>query len=307
MTNLVASINAQKIVFGFRKVDPDSRGQEILESVAKGMSFLPDYAIRVEGHSNLAKSEASLTAEDKARTQKLSEERAEACARVLKAAGAQCEITCVAQGVLKGETKGCVRLVLFQKGTLPQVKGGEPEQAHVQEAVEVDLSQSRNVAAIITPDTYPQSLDTTTPDTTVEGAFVECMQCRGDAVVEEMSSVEQGPQASDLKEETDGPGTLKSPAGIEPSVNPADIEMNVSHAVLKPESSEADPSRADYKEPNKKFTSEDGAIMPSAAISAPAEQWGSTYLPWYIACCAQSKTNECPLRELPVSQMQLLQ
>jgi outer membrane protein OmpA-like peptidoglycan-associated protein len=103
LEDLVARMNNQTIGFGFRKIEPDSRGEKILQSYAKGMSLLPEYTLRIEGHSNLAKSESKLTAEDQARIQKLSEDRAEACAGFLKAAGVQNEITCVGQGALKGE------------------------------------------------------------------------------------------------------------------------------------------------------------------------------------------------------------
>jgi len=118
--NLVASINGLKIQFDFRKVDPDLQGLKALESVADCMSFLPDYAIRVEGYSNLQKQEAKLTAEDKVRIQKLSEDRADACARMLKAAGVHNDITWIGYGALAGEKKGCVRVVVFPKATPTQ-------------------------------------------------------------------------------------------------------------------------------------------------------------------------------------------
>jgi len=137
--DVLASINGQKIKFGFRKVDPDSRGAKILKSVADGMSFLPNYAIRLEGHSNLQKAEEKLTAEDNARIHKLCEDRADACARMLKAAGVQNDIACIAQGALKGETKGCVRVVVFPKATLAQDQEfSESEEPKIQ-AVETDL------------------------------------------------------------------------------------------------------------------------------------------------------------------------
>merc|ERR1711865_31511 len=108
--------------------------------MGEGMSLLSEYAICVEGFSNLAKTEDKLTAQDQARIKKLSEDRADACARLLKASGVKNEITCVGQGALKGEAKGCVRLVVCKTLTPPEVKDSQVEQPEIK-AAEIDFPQ----------------------------------------------------------------------------------------------------------------------------------------------------------------------
>merc|ERR1719247_1230829 len=172
--DLASTINDQRIAFGCRKVDPDALGQEILKSVAKGVSFLPEYTIRVEGHSNLAKKEDKLTVQDQARIQKLSEDRANACAQLLKAAGVQNEITCVGQGALKGESKGCVRLMLCKTPIDPQAK----VEHHEVHQAEPDLPQMDVDKPISASDT----------DALVEGSL---MQTTNKQVLTERSGPEQ--------------------------------------------------------------------------------------------------------------------
>jgi len=301
--DLVARIAEQRITFGFRKVDPDSRGQEIIKCVAKAMSFLPGYGIRIEGHSNLAKSERKLTSEDRSRIQKLSENRAEACACLLQAAGVENEINCVGQGALKGEKKGCVRLVLFQKWH-PSPRGS-----------------NEHVTAGVAVDTAIRSV-------TVKDPFTAETQDTGDQTLRDKSGIQEGPKSSDA-EETDGPD--QSSALIEPILNPRDVEVkavepastedvpskDVDVKVVEPSSTEKVPSRemnsfsvvVEPEDANKKVKG-DVATSAPLGISPQAEQWGTTHIPWFIACCTQStkpKTDECPMQGLPVKQMHLLQ
>lgn len=284
-------MNGQTISFGFRKLDPDSRGEEFLKSFAKGMTLLPEYALRIEGHSNLAKSEKKLTAEDKARIQKLSEDRADSCARFLKSAGVQNEITCVGQGPLKGETKGCVRLVLLQKWTPQQlVQPDEVDPSHIAEG-EANLLKKE-------PDVVDGAVaDNSAPKATAEEDFIMIAQGTDDQVLPERSSAE-GTSPSD-PEETDGPITLETSAGFDVKISePAQVET--------------DPSKEEVGSklnPDGKLTSSE-VVPPASSAPAEADQWGNTYLPWYITCCSQKarpKTDECPMQGLPVKQMQLLQ
>lgn len=285
--DLAASMNGQKIAFGFRKVDLDSQSEEILKSFAKGMGFLPEYAIQIEGHSNLAKSEKKLTAEDRARIQKLSEDRADACARFLKAANVNNEITCIGLGPLKGETKGCVRLVLSQKQMpLQAVQGSETENSHT----------------LKKPDVMDGAVfETSTPDTgIVDQACIAPLQGT-DAqftieVLQEKSSSEEGPKPSDA-EETDLPSALESSTGTKPSTDPTDIDASDENVPKE------DIDSKENEDPNKKVMS-DETVLPEPP--APAGQWGNTYLPWYIACCsAKPQTEDCSLQGIPVKQMQL--
>lgn len=267
-------MNGQTIMFGFRKVEPDSRGDEILKALAKGMTFLPEYGLRIEGHSNLAKSEKKLTAEDKARIQKLSEDRAEACSRILKAAGVRNEITCVGQGALKGETKGCVRLVLVQKEPPPQVvQAKEVEQPCISPEETQLPKQELDIVDSATANHSPPEL---CPEATTE----------------------EDTKVSDARE-ADAPSTSESSAGIDLIISdptPAD-------SVHSKDGAQQDPA----------MTQNEVAPVPSSAPDE-ADQWGSTYLPWYITCCSHKtrpKTDECPMQGLPqglpVKQMQLLQ
>eukprot|EP00746_Dinoflagellata_sp_MGD_P160836 gnl/MRDRNA2_/MRDRNA2_87767_c0_seq1.p1 gnl/MRDRNA2_/MRDRNA2_87767_c0~~gnl/MRDRNA2_/MRDRNA2_87767_c0_seq1.p1 ORF type:complete len:336 (-),score=79.86 gnl/MRDRNA2_/MRDRNA2_87767_c0_seq1:157-1029(-) len=279
--DLVARMNGQTITFGFRKVEPDSRGDEILKALAKGMTFLPEYSLRVEGHSNLAKSEKKLTAEDKARIQKLSEDRAEACARILKAAGVQNELTCVGQGALKGETKGCVRLMLVQKGSPPQVvQASEVEEPHIsQEETELPKKELDNVAQaseIEQPHIWKE--ETQLPKKELDN--VDKASGNDLALTPKLgpeATIEEGTRLADV-EGADAPSTSESPA--------------------------KDGAKQDLA-----VTSKEVAPVPSSAADE-ADQWGNTYLPWYITCCSHKsrpKTDECPMQGLNVKQMQLLQ
>jgi hypothetical protein len=282
LEDLVVSVNRQTITFGFRKVEPDSRGDEILKSVAKGMTILPEYALRIEGHSNLAKSEKKLTAEDKARIQKLSENRAEACARFLKAAGVQNEITCVGQGALKGETKGCVRLVLVPKGTPPQVV---PPSESSQEETQLPKKELDNIDSAIANDP--------TPEATTEEASITIVHGIDNQVLPERSRVEEDAKPSDA-EETNAPIASESAAGIEIII-----------------SDQAPPDNVDSKDgAQQDLAMTQNEVAPAKSSPDEADQWGNTYLPWYITCCSQKarpKTDECPMQGLPVKQMQLLQ
>jgi len=304
--DLVASIMEQRIVFGFRKVDPDSHGKEILKSVAKAISFLPDYAIRIDGHSNLAKSERKLTSEDRSRIQKLSEDRAEACARLLKAAGVENEITCVGQGALKGETKGCVCLVLFKKSHPPPSKTNEQPHAT---AVGADLAKTQQVIVAV---------DGATPSVAVKEKepFTAETQDHVNQTQQDRTGTEEGPKSSDA-EETDGPE--QSSALIEPLLNAGDVDVNFVEVTVEPASTENVPSKeinsvsfsvvVEPEDTNKKAGGDVTAGAP-VGTSAQAQQWGTTHLPWFIACCTQSnrpKTEECPMQGLPVKQIQLLQ
>jgi len=287
----VASINEQRIVFGFRQVEPDSHGQDTLKSVASCMRFLPEYAIRIEGHSNLAKSEGKLTSQDKARIQKLSQDRAEACARLLKAAGVKNDIACVGRGALRGQPKGCVQLVLFRKWQPPTAKTNEQLQGP---AVEPDLEKTQQVI------TVAADVGTVAPGVATKEFFKVDAQDAG----------AKDPKTSD-PEEMDVPD--QSSALIEPLLNPADVDMKA----VEPASTESVPSKkmninsfsvvVEPEDPDKKSRSE--APAAAAVASAQAEQWGTTHIPWFIACCTQStrpKTDECPMQGLPVKQMQIL-
>jgi len=284
--DLAASTTGQKIFFGFRVVDLlDPQGEEILKSFAKAVSFLPEYAIQIEGHSNLAKSEEKLTAADKARTQKLSEDRADACARFLKAANVQNEITCKAMGPLKGETKGCVRLVLSQK-TIPLEAA--------QGTLEGETKPSQKDGAAV---------ETLTPDTaTVEEASIAPLKGT-DAeftieVLPEKSSSEEGQKPVDV-EETDVPKASessagKSSAGKEHFTDPTDIDAS---ALSKENEG---PSVIDASDEN---------AIPESSANTQSGQWGlSRYLPWGIVCCSpktQPQTKECSVQVLPVKQKQI--
>jgi len=270
--DLAANTSGQRLFFGFRKVDLDPQSEEILKSFAKAVSFLPEYAIQIEGHSNLAKSEEKLTAADKARTQKLSEDRADACARFLKAANVQNEITCKAMGPLKGETKGCVRLVLSQK-TIP------PEAAQVSEIdhprtlegetkpSQKDLDNTNgaaHTAAVEEASIAP--LKGTEPEFTIE-------------VLPEKSSSEEGQKPSDI-EETDVPNVSessagKSSSGVDPLSDPTDIDASAKE--------NEGPSVVDASDQN---------AIPEPSAPAQSGQWSlSRYLPWGIACCSPKAQN----------------
>jgi flagellar motor protein MotB len=273
LEDLVARMNNQTIGFGFRKIEPDSRGEKILQSYAKGMSLLPEYTLRIEGHSNLAKSESKLTAEDQARIQKLSEDRAEACAGFLKAAGVQNEITCVGQGALKGETKGCVRLVLVQKSPTPQVAQAFEQPQNAQEEASLSKKQLDSIDGTAVTDS--------THDTAAEEVFLVMTEGTDNQalpeVLPERSAAEEGAKPSEPKE--------------------ADATSMIS-------------KQAPQKDSLQDGTKPDAAMAPPSSAPDESDQWGNTYLPWYITCCshkAKPQTDECPMQGLPVKQMQLLQ
>jgi len=263
--DLAASTTGQKIFFGFRVVDLlDPQGEEILKSFAKAVSFLPEYAIQIEGHSNLAKSEEKLTAADKARTQKLSEDRADACARFLKAANVQNEITCKAMGPLKGETKGCVRLVLSQRTIRPEAaQVSEIEHPRTLEAEtkpsQKDLDNTDGAAvASLTPDTAPTLKD---DEFTIE-------------VLPEKSSSEEGQKPADV-EETDVPDASDSSSGKFSS----GIDASDENALSK----EHGGKLWDSFGPSVIDAHDETAIPEPPAQSG---QWGLSWLlPWGIACC----------------------
>jgi hypothetical protein len=275
MEDLVSIINDQRIAFGFRKVEPDTRGQEILKSVATGMSFLPEYSIRVEGHSNLAKPREKLAAQDQARIQKLSEDRAATCALLLKAAGVQNEITSVGQGALTGEKTGCVRLVLCKKWTPPQPKVEQSQQPEAE--VKVDVADTLAEVKV-------DVADTLTPETTAEDASIA--QITGDQVL----------QGSD-------------PASEKEAQKPSEPE-NSEQDLIEP--LVADPEESSKKcsgPPDLAATA-----TPPPVVSAKVEAWGNTNIPWYITCCSQTTKPQVdegvaysPFPVLPVKQMQLLQ
>jgi len=294
--DLASTINNQRIAFGFRKVDPDARGQEILKSVAKAMTCLPEYTIRVEGHSNLAKSEEKLTDQDRDRIQKLSEGRANACAEILKAAGVHNEISCVGLGALKGESKGCVRLVLCKTSIAPQAHVDQPA---VYQA-EANLPQVEADKPCST-------------DAIVEDAFAA--QTTNKQVLTESPGPEDFSKPSDAGE-TDG--FAKSDPATEPLLvaGLADADLNV-----------AEPASSATISP-KEHTSNDFVIVveqkeePKEALNvggdpAPAPSqfgaWVNTHLPWtmnpwYIACCTEAKAHvdECPMQGLTVKQLHTL-
>jgi hypothetical protein len=294
MEDLVSIINDQRIAFGFRKVEPDTRGQEILKSVATGMSFLPEYSIRVEGHSNLAKPREKLAAQDQARIQKLSEDRAATCALLLKAAGVQNEITSVGQGALTGEKTGCVRLVLCKKWTPPQPKVEQSQQPEAEVKVDVadTLAEVKvDVADTLTPETTAEDAsiaqitgDHLAPDTTAEDASIA--QITGDQVL----------QGSD-------------PASEKEAQKPSEPE--------KTEQDLIEPLVADPEESSKKCSGPPdlaATATPPPVVSAKVEAWGNTNIPWYITCCSQTTKPQVdegvaysPFPVLPVKQMQLLQ
>jgi len=278
--DLVTTINGQRIAFGFRKVEPDARGQEVLKSVAKGLRFVPEYSIRIEGHSNLAKSEDKLSAQDQARIQKLSEDRADACARLLKAVGVQNEITCVGQGPLKGESKGCVRLVLTQKWTPPEAKVNQSEVINEQ----LESKVAEGGLPQVDGDTSSIGVDSEKPETTVENATtvesVGVEEKTEDQVMEDRSTLEEGPKVTDPEDTDSRPGL------IEPLVDPEDkgFKLVVQAEVPAPPS------------------------PPAPASTADNQAWGNTNLPWYITCCsAKPKVDECPMQGIAVKQIQLLQ
>lgn len=147
--DVLGSINGQKIEFGFRKMDPNSRGVKTLKSVADGMSFLPDYAIRLEGYSNLVVREEKLTGKDMDQIHKLGKGRADACAFLLRAAGVQNDITCIGQGALVGAKIGCVRITVF-----PAHQQGLSMHSEM-----VSISSPKSVSG----DLEEESLDSATP------------------------------------------------------------------------------------------------------------------------------------------------
>lgn len=303
MEDLASTINDQRIAFGFRKVDPDARGQEILKSAAEAIALLPEYTVRVEGHSNLAKAEDKLTDQDKARIQKLSEDRANACAELLKAAGVQNEISCVGLGALKGESKGCVRLMLCKTPIDPQTK----VEHHEVHQAEPDLPHMDVDKPISASDT----------DALVEDALA---QTTNKQVLTERSGPEQLLKPTDA-EETDGPANARPDALIEPLVGPADVDLNVvdsaCSATVSPkehnDSAVAVESK-DYDfavvvEPQKSVHVSDAPPLAAASASSELGAWGNTHLPWYISCCTQAKAHvdECPMQGLAVKQLQTLQ
>lgn len=312
---MVALINNQKIVFDFRKVDPDAQGQEILEAVAKAVCSLPEYTILVEGHSNLAKSEHKLTPEDQSRIKKLCEDRADACTRVLKTAGVQNEINCAAQGALKGETKGCVKLVLFksEKGSTPlKAEDTQPKQLDTKASeTEADLPQTEEADKIVA------AIDTLTPDTNVEDSSVTSVS---EVLKDQSSSEEKYPNTRYPSEPECTPeGSLKIDSV---AVDPKDVDCKVVETTA---AEEVDPVKkliADEKLSVKedkgialtvqpKDFSRNAESKPPVTASAENKAWGNTNLPWFIACCAQNskpKVEACPLGEgTPIKQLQCLQ
>jgi len=266
--DLAASTTGQKIFFGFRVVDLlDPQGEEILKSFAKAVSFLPEYAIQIEGHSNLAKSEEKLTAADKARTQKLSEDRADACARFLKAANVQNEITCKAMGPLKGETKGCVRLVLSQKTSPPEAA----------QATEIEHPRTETTPSFKDTETIPSFKDTLVRYRDEEASFAPMKGTDAE-------------NPADV-EETDVPDASDSSSGKSSSdMDPLTDENAFSKENGGKFKDNEGPSVIDAR-------NEDGIPEPSA----PAQYSWSWYLPWGIACCKpkepQSKDQEVVVKQ----------
>jgi len=291
--NFVAVVNAQRIDFGFRKIDPDARGQETLKSVAKGMSLLSEYVIRLEGHSNLAKSEEKLTAEDQARIQKLSEDRADACARLLKAAGVQNEITCIGHGALKGETKGGVRLLLVKK------------------EIPVDATTTTSQPQQTKGDEASTAVDTLVHDTTVEDTCA--LQMKQHDVPKEASPPEKTEEPANA-ESRDSHEKI----GVVAEQSKSDAQVVETASRQKASSEDVPQERNDFTilvepeaEPSKNTpapVSAPGSDHVVAVEKGNVKAWGSTHLPWYITCCSQKpKVEECPMQGLPVKQMQLLQ
>jgi len=294
---LVAIINDQRIAFGFRKVDPDSQGQEVLKSVAKGMIFLPEYAIRIEGHSNLAKSEEMLTAQDKSRIQKLSKNRADACARLLKAAGVQHQITCVGLGCSQGEKKGCVRLVLDKTCDPTQPKVNQSEQPEVEPSIDRTAGSGLQQTEVEKLDAV---VDSNKPDAAVEMAGVALTTDK--QVLEERTSLERAPEQSREQDLEDLEGTpmttnqvLREKSSCEKGPQPSDpreddgIASDGLTVIVEPE-----------EECSKKASGD-----PHAAVITPALAPAS---PWFITCCSQSaqgQIEECTLQGVSVKQLQL--
>jgi len=147
-------------------------------------------------------------------------------------------------------------------------------------------------------------VNTLTPDiATVEEASIAPLQST-DAqftiqVLPENSSSEEGPKPS-YAEETDVPSTLQSSAGLEPSINPTHMDASGENA--SPNESDVLSATMDS---NKKLMS-DESTPPASSPPAKPDQWGSTYLPWYITCCSpktKPETDDCPLQGLPVKQI----
>jgi len=138
---LMSQIIEQRIEFAFRKTELTPNAKKVLQVVAQALAVLPEFTLRVEGHSNfIPKNSHKLTAEDQERMKRLSQERAEECKKVLEGAGVQNPITCVGLGADHKQSKGCVKLVPFASTAtdaanppavpeMPQKDVEEPEKA----------------------------------------------------------------------------------------------------------------------------------------------------------------------------------
>jgi len=227
----------------------DPQGEEILKSFAKAVSFLPEYAIHVEGHSSRGETYAG--ERYNTRTRKLSEDRADACARILKAANVQNEITCKAMGPLKGETKGCVRLVLSQKTSPPEAA----------QATEIEHPRTESTPSFKDTETIPSFKDTLVRYRDEEASFAPMKGTDAE-------------NPSDV-EETDVPDASDSSSGKSSSdMDPLTDENAFSKENGGKFKDNEGPSVIDAR-------NEDGIPEPSA----PAQYSWSWYLPWGIACC----------------------
>lgn len=147
---VVLQISQQKIKFKFRDTSIQSNAQRIIRDVATALVALPEVSVRVEGHSNyIAKVANKQTPQDKERMVQLSQERAEAVKKALKAEGVQNEISCVGLGCQKQEAVGCVKIVVVPvTGTSKPVEVGSPvKHVSAQDWLPDDIKKSEPATA----------------------------------------------------------------------------------------------------------------------------------------------------------------